>query len=154
MEDRCHAFLLLLVNSWAQGVSAFSKSSLSTSYKIIKLNCIFFPFIVLLFVLISANECHYFFKNYYSNQITGPIFCCCYIWVLSLFFFSQYRGLNAGTTPWATPLIRHFQDRVSGTICLVWFQTMVLLISAAWIARMTGMSHWCLAWVLLSIFFF
>jgi hypothetical protein len=34
-----------------------------------------------------------------------------------------------------------FQDRVSQTICLAWLGTVILLISASWIARITGMSH-------------
>jgi hypothetical protein len=31
------------------------------------------------------------------------------------------------------------------TICWWWLWTMILLISAFWVARITGMSHWCLA---------
>jgi hypothetical protein len=51
-----------------------------------------------------------------------------------------------------------FQDRVSWTICLGWFPTMISLISASWEARITGMSHWCQhtcigAW-LIFIFFY
>jgi hypothetical protein len=38
-----------------------------------------------------------------------------------------------------------FFKRVSETICPGWFWTMMLLISASWIARITGMSHQCLA---------
>jgi hypothetical protein len=38
-----------------------------------------------------------------------------------------------------------FQDRISRTIYLGWLQTMIPLISASWVARITGMSHWCLA---------
>jgi hypothetical protein len=29
--------------------------------------------------------------------------------------------------------------------CLGWLQTAILLIFATWVARITGMSHWCLA---------
>jgi hypothetical protein len=34
-----------------------------------------------------------------------------------------------------------FQDRFSWTICLEWLQTVILLISASWVARITGVSH-------------
>jgi hypothetical protein len=34
-----------------------------------------------------------------------------------------------------------FQDRVLWTICQGWLQTMILLISASWVARITGGSH-------------
>jgi hypothetical protein len=45
------------------------------------------------------------------------------------------------------------RDRVSWTILPGWLQmAMILLISASWVARITGMSHWCLA--LFSIFIY
>jgi hypothetical protein len=36
------------------------------------------------------------------------------------------------------------------TICLGWLWTVILLISASWVVRITGMSHWRLAhtWIL------
>jgi hypothetical protein len=37
-----------------------------------------------------------------------------------------------------------FQDRVLRTNCLGWLQTAVLLISASSVARVTGVSRWCL----------
>jgi hypothetical protein len=37
----------------------------------------------------------------------------------------------------------YFGDRVSQTVCSVWPWTMILLISASQVARITGMSHWC-----------
>jgi hypothetical protein len=37
-----------------------------------------------------------------------------------------------------------FQDRVSRVICPGWLWTVILLISASWVARITGMSHQCL----------
>jgi hypothetical protein len=59
-------------------------------------------------------------------------FCVC-VW---------YWGLNSGPSPWATPpalfLWRVFRDRVSQTICLGWLWTMILLISASWVARIIG----------------
>jgi hypothetical protein len=55
--------------------------------------------------------------------------------------------LNSGPSPWATPpalfLWRIFWDRVSWTICLGWFRTAILLVSASWVARIIGVSHWC-----------
>jgi hypothetical protein len=39
-----------------------------------------------------------------------------------------------------------FQDRVSWTICLDWFWTVILLISASCVARITGVSHRYPAW--------
>jgi hypothetical protein len=54
-------------------------------------------------------------------------------------------GLNSGPSLWATPpalfLWRVFQHRVSWTICLGWLPTTILLISASWVTRITGMSH-------------
>jgi hypothetical protein len=42
-----------------------------------------------------------------------------------------------------------FQDKISWTIFSGWLWTMILLISASWVARITGVSHWHLA----SIYF-
>jgi hypothetical protein len=71
---------------------------------------------------------------------------------LSLFLL-QYWYLNSEPSPWATPgalfLYRVFRDRVSGTICLGWLWTAVLLFSASWVARITGVRHQCL-----SLYFF
>jgi hypothetical protein len=39
--------------------------------------------------------------------------------------------------------VRYFQGRVSWTICLGWLWTVILLLSASWVARITGVSHWC-----------
>jgi hypothetical protein len=38
-----------------------------------------------------------------------------------------------------------FQDRVLQTICSGWLQSAILLISASWVARITGMSNQHLA---------
>jgi hypothetical protein len=43
-----------------------------------------------------------------------------------------------------------FQDRVSKTICLGWLWTMILLISASWVARITDVSTG--AWLKVPIF--
>jgi hypothetical protein len=42
-----------------------------------------------------------------------------------------------------------FFDIVSQTICLGWLQTVILLISASQVSRISGMSHWHLALILL-----
>jgi hypothetical protein len=39
-----------------------------------------------------------------------------------------------------------FWDRVSQTICQGWHQTEILLISASWVTRITGMSHLKIEW--------
>jgi hypothetical protein len=36
-----------------------------------------------------------------------------------------------------------FQDRILWTICTGWFWTGILPISASWVARITGVRHWC-----------
>jgi hypothetical protein len=41
-----------------------------------------------------------------------------------------------------------FWDRVSWTICPCWFQT--LLLSASQVARIIGVSHWHLGWLIFS----
>jgi hypothetical protein len=43
---------------------------------------------------------------------------------------------------------RFFRDKVLRTICLGWVQTMILLISVSWIARITGVI--CSCWYFLS----
>jgi hypothetical protein len=68
--------------------------------------------------------------------------CVCACFVLFCFL---YWGLNSGPTSWATPPAhfcdQFFLDRVSWTIRLGWLQTMILLIFASWIARISGVSH-------------
>jgi hypothetical protein len=38
-----------------------------------------------------------------------------------------------------------FRDRVSQTLCPGWLRTTILLISASWVATITGVSYWHLA---------
>jgi hypothetical protein len=72
-----------------------------------------------------------------------------FLFYFVLLLFLWYWGLNSGPTPWATPLTTFwdgaFQDKVSWTIFPGWLCTMILLISASWVARIIGVSHWCLA---------
>jgi hypothetical protein len=61
-------------------------------------------------------------------------------------FFLRFWGLNLGPTPSAT-LPVHFcdgfsRDQCSWAVCPGWLLTMILLISASWLARITGLSHW------------
>jgi hypothetical protein len=62
-----------------------------------------------------------------------------------VFVFLWYWGLNSGPTLGPSPpafLVNgFFRDRVLWTICLGWLQTAILLISASWVARITGVSH-------------
>jgi hypothetical protein len=63
-----------------------------------------------------------------------------------------YWDLNSGPTPWAIPpaLFREgcFWDRVLRPICPGWLQILILLISASWVARITGARYWCPAFFL------
>jgi hypothetical protein len=76
-----------------------------------------------------------------------------------LSFFLRYWGLNLAScllgrrsTTWTTQSALfcdgYFQDRVSRTICWLW--TLIFLISASWVARITGVSDRCPAIVTLS----
>jgi hypothetical protein len=71
-----------------------------------------------------------------------------------IYLFCSTGTWMQGLHPWATLLApflwRVFQKRVSGTICLGWLWTAFLLFSASWVARIAGVTHWCLAF----IFFF
>jgi hypothetical protein len=64
------------------------------------------------------------------------------------FEFGALHLQSRHSTAWATSPA-HFAlailEMMSQTICLSWPQTMILLISASQIARITGMSHPCLA---------
>jgi hypothetical protein len=67
-------------------------------------------------------------------------FCCC----CCCFPFLQYGGLNWGPAPWATLpvfLCLVFQDRLFWTVCPGCLWTIILLISASWVAKITGVSH-------------
>jgi hypothetical protein len=68
------------------------------------------------------------------------------------FFFFLFCGTRVWTQslhlePLHQPYFcdEFFRDRISRTICLGWLWTVILLISASWVARITGVSHRCLA---------
>jgi hypothetical protein len=44
-----------------------------------------------------------------------------------------------------------FWDRTLQTICLGWFQTTILPISATWVASIAGVSYWCQVFRLCSL---
>jgi hypothetical protein len=65
--------------------------------------------------------------------------------VLIFFFFSELGleirayTLSHSTSPFFCD--EYFRDRVSRAIYPGWLRTMILLISASWVARVTGMNH-------------
>jgi hypothetical protein len=75
------------------------------------------------------------------------------IWHLFFFFCGMEFELTAlhllgrHSTTWVTLTalfcVGCVQDRVLWTICLGWLWTVTLLISTSWVARFTGVSHWC-----------
>jgi hypothetical protein len=75
-------------------------------------------------------------------QIPDKYFVC--LFLAALRFELRTSGL-LGRCSWAIPTVlfcaAYFWDRVLWTICLGWLQTTILLISASWVARITGMSH-------------
>jgi hypothetical protein len=77
-----------------------------------------------------------------------------WIYFLSVLGFELRASCLLGSPLLLEPLyhLRHstshvlccfFQNRVSQTVCLGWLWTVILLISASWVARITGVSHWC-----------
>jgi hypothetical protein len=80
-------------------------------------------------------------QAFYLSHTSSP-FCSGYLFI----YFLWYWDLNSGPTPWVTPPALFcdglFQDRVLRTICQGWLRTAFLLISASWVARITGMSYW------------
>jgi hypothetical protein len=50
--------------------------------------------------------------------------------------------LSHSTSPLLWWFFFFFGDRVSWTICSGWLRTEILLISASWVARITGMRYW------------
>jgi hypothetical protein len=68
-------------------------------------------------------------------------------WDATFFFFFVVTGLELraytlshSTSPFYV-CVRYFQDRVSRTICSGWLWTLILLISASWVARITGVRY-------------
>jgi hypothetical protein len=80
-----------------------------------------------------------YFIHIYENRIMKPIEI--------IIIILQYWSLNSGSIPWATPPALFceglFWVRVPWTVYSGWLWTSILLISATWVIRITGMSHWC-----------
>jgi hypothetical protein len=81
---------------------------------------------------------HYIRKCYHFPEVFLFYFVFCSIGVWT-------QGLH---TPWVTPpalffCIGYFWDRVSRSLFAQgWLRTTILLLSASWVTRIIGMSHW------------
>jgi hypothetical protein len=53
------------------------------------------------------------------------------------------QGLHLEPLNQASFVMDFFQDRVSWTVCLGWIWTRIILISASWVGRITGVIHQC-----------
>jgi hypothetical protein len=89
------------------------------------------------------------YKNW-DHISTNSALCLFFHLIVYLFIFLQSWGLNSGSSPWATPPALFFCEgffeiRSHGTICPGCLWTSILLISASWVGRITGVSHQCLA---------
>jgi hypothetical protein len=94
--------------------------------------------------------------TWYEQSCTSFLYGCRF---LILFIYLAVLGLKLGLhlEPLRQPYFCDFfffQDRVSWTICHGWLQTSILLISASWVARITGVGHWCPARFFIFYLFF
>jgi hypothetical protein len=93
--------------------------------------------VLILYIFIKLFSSLYFWYLYVSSEWNQPSF-----------FSLRNWGLNSETTPRATPPAFFcgglFWDRVLQTISPSWLWTSILLISASWVSRITGVNHWCL----------
>jgi hypothetical protein len=98
-------------------------------------------------------------KSSFSLHITSfcllfvcfSFFYCILLFIFDIFFHHYYFFHSAEA--WTQglhlePLHDHFfdgffQDKVLQTICQSWLWTVILLMSASWVARITGMSYRC-----------
>jgi hypothetical protein len=135
------------------------------------------PHILLVFVMIcyfssinlgllsrSADYFGYGFVSLYLFR--EPTFCfidsfISLIFALKFFFFFNTRASTQGLhlEPLHQPYFCEgcFEIRSCKLFAQGWLQTVILLISAPWVARITGMSHWCLGalnLLLLSVYWF
>jgi hypothetical protein len=108
-------------------------------------------------------HCLYYW-NYWQSLILDKLSDSCEwdwaIWfsVLTfsyfIFIYLQYWGLNLGPTPWATSLALFKKGFFKiGSHELFSQLALYLLISASWVARITGVSHWCLATLIFYTWF-
>jgi hypothetical protein len=87
-----------------------------------------------------------FFPGLASQTSILPI-STSWVAVIIFFFFGWTWVWTQVQTTWATPpalsvKVFIFWDTLSQTICPGWLWTTILLISASWVARITGVSHW------------
>jgi hypothetical protein len=80
-------------------------------------------------------------------NIWEPSPTCCLLWFFCLFVFFLYwvwtQSLHLEPLHQPFFVMGFFSDRVLWTISPGWLQTAIFLISASWVARIIGMSHWC-----------
>jgi hypothetical protein len=91
--------------------------------------------------------------RHFQGLLTSPrtkfkLFIYLFNLAVLVFELRASRLLGRCSTTWTTPPDFFFgliisQDRVSWTICLGWLRTVILLISAPWVATITGRSHQC-----------
>jgi hypothetical protein len=80
--------------------------------------------------------------NEFEQSVFFFFFCSSGVWTQNLML-----ARHCATQP-ALFCDGLFRDRVLWTICLGWLQISILLICASWVARIAGMSHWCLAGIM------
>jgi hypothetical protein len=94
------------------------------------------------------RACNVVFSN---SPCLHPFTFNSYMFVCIYFFGSPGVELRAscllvrhctfGATLTTLFSVEYFWNRVSRTVCLGWLRTLILLIYASWVARITGVSH-------------
>jgi hypothetical protein len=84
----------------------------------------------------------YHLSNKHFSLKTWGFVCVCVCVCVCVVPGLELRAytLSHSTSPFC---VRYFQDRVSQTIFLGWLWTAIPLISASWVSRIKGVSHWC-----------
>jgi hypothetical protein len=120
---------------------------MGTSFPFVSRNCIHFAFRFINMCCNKKISIIYFFwsTNNAILQIKTlrfvPKFVCLFVVVLT----AWTQGLHLEPLHQPFFCVGLFWDRVLRTICPYWLQTSILLTSASWVVRITGVSHWCLA---------
>jgi hypothetical protein len=111
-----------------------------------------------IFILPSVYMSYYIYWLAYVEPSWHPWNETALVMVYDFFFFFVVLGfeLRAYTLSHSTsPLLGWvFSERVLGTVCPGWLQNMLFLISASWVVRITGMSHWCMACCMIFLMFY
>jgi hypothetical protein len=93
--------------------------------------------IVYLYGSQSGVSAHLYVVYWSTQDVELPL-----IWKASLNSGPHTCQACISTTSATLPaLFGYFQHRVLWTVCLGWLWTLILLISASWIARIIGVSH-------------